>query len=269
MPAHFPIKNDNVFGYVDILKTEAFKYGIKGVPEKMAIPADLKANVKQAHEMLLECLADVDDAVLEMVVEGKEPPLSLLEEDLRKAVRQGKLVPVLVGSAQSDAGVLCLLDAIISLCPSPFCHDYRDGAGNLIEVKETGPVIAQVLKTYIHPQFGKLSLSRIFSGTISGDTKLRNTSIEGSAEERSGGLYQLQGKKQELIQNAGPGSIVAIARLDNARTGDTLTSHECPTVLKRPPVAPPLFVLAISPKSRADESKVMSIVSKLLEEIQL
>ncbi len=266
VPIHFPIKTDTVFGYADILKVEAFKYGECGKPEKMEIPSDLKTNISNAHELLLECLADVDDTVLEMVVEGKEPPLNVMEDDLRSAVQKGNLVPILVGSAHTDAGVLCLLDAIIALCPSPLCHKFKDREGKLLELKEDGPVIAQVIKTYIHPQFGKLSLSRIFSGTLVSNAKLHNTSIEGSGEERIGGLYQLQGKKQEAVQSAGPGSIVAIARLEKVRTGDTLTSDHCPIVLNTPPVAPPLYVLAIAPKSHADEAKVMALVSKLLEE---
>ncbi len=266
VPVHFPIKTDDVFGYADILKVEAFKYSSSGKAEKMNIPSELGPKIAKAHELLLECLADVDDDVLEMVVEGKEPPLNVMEKDLKSAVQKGALVPILVGSAHNDAGILCLLDAIIALCPTPFCHDYRDCDGNLLELKEDGPVIAQVIKTYVHPQFGKLSVSRVFSGTINANLKLHNTSIEGSGEERIGGLYQLQGKKQESIQSAGPGSIVAIARLEKARTGDTLTSNGCTVVLNKPPLPPPLYVLAIAPKSHDDEAKVMGLITKLLEE---
>lgn len=266
IPVHLPLNDDDVFGYVDILRCAAFKYAANGVPESVDMPLPMVGAVSSTHEQLLECIADVDDSVLEMVIESKEPPLNVLEDDLRKAVRTGAFVPVLVGSAQNDAGVLCLLDALISLCPSPFCHEYKDQHEKPLEVQEDGPVVAQVIKTYIHPQFGKLSMSRIFSGTIRSDSRLRNTSVEGSSEERIGGLYQLQGKKQDPIQSAGPGAIVAIARLESARTGDTLSSLNDKTVLYRPAVPSPLFRLAIAPKSRADESKVMGLVSRLLEE---
>jgi elongation factor G len=232
----------------------------------MPIPSDLQERIKQGHEILVENLADTDDAVLEMVVDGQEPPLSVLEEDLKKAVRTGGMIPVLVGAGLNDAGVLCLLDAVIALCPSPLDHDYKDADGNLIEVKEDGPVIAQVLRTYIHPQFGKLSLARIFSGTIRSDSKLVNNSTASRAEERIGGLYHLQGKKQDPVQSAGPGMMVAIARMEHAKTGDTLASNGCKTVMNRPVPSQPLYVLSVAPKSRADEGKVLPLMAKLLEE---
>lgn len=267
VPIHFPIKDgQSLTGYMDILKSQAFKYGENGKPDAIAIPEHLKDTLSAAHERLIETLADTDDAVLELVVEGKEPPITLLEDDLKKAVRSGTMVPVLVGSGLTDYGVLCLLDAIIALCPSPADHDYRDAGGKAIEVKEDGPAIAQVIKTFVHPQFGKLSLARIFSGTVSNDTQLCTSSAESQQKERVGGLYQLQGKRQDQIQTAGPGTIVAIARLENAKTGDTLVSDKCTVVMKRPAKPAPLYCLSISPKSRADETKLTTTLGKLLDE---
>jgi elongation factor G len=266
VPVQLPMNDDAVFGYVDVLRCGAYKYSANGIAESIDMPLPMAGTVSATHEQLLECIADVDDSVLEMVIENKEPPLNVIEDDLRKAVRTGAFVPVLVGSAQNDAGVLCLLDALITLCPSPFCHEYKDQHDKVLEVKEDGPIVAQVIKTYIHPQFGKLSLSRIFTGTIRNDSRLHDNSIEGAPDERIGGLYQLQGKKQDSIPSAGPGEIVAIARMETARTGDTLSNNGINTVLYRPPVPAPFYTLSISPKSRADESKVMGLVSRLLEE---
>ena len=267
VPLHYPITTESaLIGYVDVLRREAHKYGASSTTEKMDIPEDIATPCQHAHEKVMESLADFDDAVLEMVVEGKDPPLTLLEEDLKKAVRSGAIIPVLAGAALTDAGVLCLLDSIIEYGPSPLDREYRDQEGNVITVSEDGPIVAQVVKTYIHAQFGKLSLTRVFTGTIRGDSRLTDTSIEGSNDERAGGLYELLGKKQDQVQTAGPGSIVAIARLEKPRTGDTLTSNNNPAIMKRPPVPPPLYQLSISPKSRADEAKVMTLVGKILEE---
>jgi elongation factor G len=221
--------------------------------------------MESAREKLIESLADTDDSLLEMVLEGKEPPAELLEKDLKQAVKAGTFVPILIGSAHTDAGIFSLLDTIISLCPSPLDRDYKDQNGKTITIKDDGPVIAQVIKTYIHPQSGKLSLTRIFTGTVNGDSSLVDTT-RGGSKERVGGLYWLLGKKQETMPTAGPGSIVAIARLETPRSGDTLCTEKETTVMPVPPPPPPLYSLAIQPKNRNDEAKLSTLLAKIVEE---
>jgi elongation factor G len=265
-PLQYPIgSGSGLTGYVDVLKKEAFKYGAQGKPEKTDVPADLSGELETAREKLIESLADTDDTLLEMVLEGNDPPLDLLEKDLKQAVRAGTSVPILVGSAQTDAGVISLLETIIALCPAPDEREYKDKDGKKIEVKADGPVIAQVIKTYIHPQSGKLSLTRVYSGTINGDSQLADTTREGS-KERVGGLYWLQGKKQETMPTAGPGSIVALARLETPRSGDTLVTEKESAIMPIPPAPPPLYSLAIAPKNRNDEAKLSTLLAKLTEE---
>ena len=265
-PLHYPIgAGSNFSGYVDVLKKEAFKYGAQGKPEKIDIPGDLQADLDAAREKLIESLADTDDSLLEMVLEGQEPPLDLLEKDLKQAVRAGTFVPIMVGAAQTDLGVFTLLDTIISLCPSPIEREYKDAEGKVLAVKEDGPVIAQVIKTYIHPQSGKLSLTRVFTGTITADSQLVDTT-RGGSKERVGGLYYLVGKKQETMPTAGPGSLVAIARLETPRTGDTLVTERETAIMPAPPPPPPLYSLAIAPKNRNDETKLSTLLGKLTEE---
>lgn len=265
-PLHYPIGSGAGFtGYVDVLKKEAFKYGAQGAPEHTDVPADLQGELDSAREKLIESLADTDDTLLEMVLEGQDPPLDLLERDLKQAVKAGTFVPILVGSAHTDAGVFTLLDTIISLCPSPADREYKDADGKTINVREDGPVIAQVVKTYVHPQSGKLSVARVYTGTITGDSQLAD-STRGGSKERVGGLYWLLGKKQETMASAGPGSIVAIARLETPRTGDTLVSDKETTVMPAPPPPPPLYSLAVYPKSRNDETKLSTLLGKLTEE---
>jgi elongation factor G len=200
-----------------------------------------------------------------MVMDGKEPDLETMERDLKQAVKAGTFVPILVGSAITDAGVLTLLDAILHLGPHPGEREYKDKNGKAIAVKEDGPVIAQVIKTYVHPQSGKLSLTRVLTGTINADTQLHDTT-RGGHKERIGGLYWLLGKKQETMPIAGPGSIVAIARMEIPHTGDTLVSEKETTILTAPAPAPALYSLAIAPKNRSDEAKLSTLLAKLTEE---
>lgn len=266
-PLHYPIGGGGsaLTGYVDVLKKEAFKYGAQGKADKTDVPSDVSADLETAREKLVESLADTDDSLLEMVLEGQDPPIDLLEKDLKQAVRSGLSVPILIGSAQTDVGIFTLLDTIIALCPSPAEREYKDKDGKKLTIKEDGPVIAQVLKTYIHPQSGKLSLCRVYTGTVTGDSQLVDTT-RGGAKERVGGLYWLQGKKQETMPSAGPGSIVAIARLETPRSGDTLCTEKETTVMAVPATPPPLYSLAISPKNRNDEAKLSTLLGKLTEE---
>lgn len=265
-PLNYPIGSGPTFsGYVDVLKNEAFKFGAQGKPEHTDVPGDLQADLEAAREKLVESLADTDDALLEMVLEGQEPSLELLERDLKQAVRAGTFVPILVGSAHTDAGVFTLLDTIISLCPSPLEREYKDQEGKPLKVAEDGPVVAEVIKTYIHPQSGKLSLARVLTGTITADSQIIDVT-QGGSKERVGGLYWLLGKKQETMTTAGPGSIVALARLETPRTGHTIsTDKDCP-LMPVPPPPPPLYSLAIAAKNRNDETKLSTLLGKIHEE---
>lgn len=262
---HYPIGSGESFsGYVDVLTQEAYKYGDKGTASKTEMPGDLSQTISAAREKLIESLADTDDRLLEMVLEGEEPPLDLLQQNLKSAVQSGLLVPILVGSAHTDGGLLPLLDTIISICPAPDDRAVKDRDGKVIEVREDGPVVTQVIKTYVNPQSGKLSLVRVFTGTLKPDTGLMDSTKHG-VKERPGGLYFLQGKRQDPADKAGPGQIVAIARMETPRTGDTLVS-EGTVVMPVPPPPLPLYSLAIAPKSRSDEAKLSTLLGKLTEE---
>lgn len=265
-PLHYPIGSGSGFsGYVDVLKKEGFTYGAQGKAEKTNIPNDALPEVDAAREKLIESLADTDDVLLELVLEGTEAPLEMLERDLKNAVRAGTIIPILVGSAHTDAGVFSLLDAIVALCPDPMEREYKDRDGRPIEIQASGPVIAQVIKTYIHPQSGKLSVARVVTGTVRADTQLIDISRAGE-KERVGGLYNIIGKKHDTAGNAGPGSIVAIARLETARSGDTLVTEKEARIMPTPEITPPLYSLAITPKNRNDETKLSAHLAKLVEE---
>jgi elongation factor G len=132
-------------------------------------------------------------------------------------------------------------------------------------VKPAGPVVAQVCKTIVHPQSGKLSVVRVLTGTLTPDSVLTDTSRPG-VQTRPGGIYRLQGKKQEAVTSAGPGEIVALARLENVQTLDTLTTGGIRTVMPGIDLPEPVFAVAIAPRDRLDDAKLSQMLARLIDE---
>ena len=195
-----------------------------GVVDLVAAGAALDdGNVAAARGKLLEAFGDFDDHLLEELLDGVEPPLEEVRKDLHDEYARDQIVPVLFGSAIKGIGITELIAAIGEQFPSPLDVERADIDGRPIEAKTGGPVVAQVCKTVIHPQSGKLSVVRVFSGTLSSDAVLTDTSRTG-VQARPGGIYRLQGKKQESVSSAGPGEIVALSRLEGVQTLDTLVT---------------------------------------------
>ena len=254
-------------------------YGIHVVAEQLPIGegeafsgvVDLVAGqtadelVAAARAKLLEALGDFDDHLLEELLEGVEPPLDEVRKDLHDEYAHDQIVPVLYGSAARGIGISELVATIAEQFPSPLDVERSDADGRPIEAKAGGPVVAQVCKTVIHPQSGKLSVVRVFSGTLTGESVLTDTSRPG-VQSRPGGIYRLQGKKQETVQSAGPGEIVALSRLDAVQTLDTLTTGGVKTVMPAVDLPEPVFAVAIAPKERLDEAKLSAMLARLIDE---
>jgi elongation factor G len=248
-------------GYIDLARMKAFRF-----PSGEAdIPADVRDLAQRKHVELLEAMADFDDHLMEELLEGVEPPLDEIDRDLCNECAHDQVVPVLVTAGISGGGVDALVRAIEHWFPSPADAPLADAEGRPIAPDAAAPAIARVIKTAIHPQSGKLSIVRVLSGTIKSDATLSNISRQ-DEKARLGGLYRLQGKKQEPILEAGPGSIVALARLDSVATGDTLTSNGHKVLLPRIPVAEPVFAVAIKPKERIDEAKISQMLARIVDE---
>jgi len=260
-----PIGSADAFkGYVDLAEMRARLFD--GANEKDAeIPGDLADAANLAHGQLLEAMADFDDHLMEELLEGQEPPLDEIERDLCVECSHDQIVPVLVASGTSGAGVPALVRAMERWFPSPADAPMVDAEGRELDPNPTGPVVAQVIKTSIHPQSGKLSVVRVISGTLKSDATLTNIA-KGAEKVRSAGLYRLQGKKQEPLTEAGPGSIVAIARLETVATGDTLTSNGHKVLLPRVQQGEPVFAIAIRPKERIDEAKISTMLVRIIDE---
>jgi elongation factor G len=255
---------DSFKGYIDLAEMKARIYDGDRESES-AIPGDLLERAQSAHATLLEAMADFDDHLMEELLEGIEPPLDEVEKDLCEECSHDQVVPVLVGAGATGAGIAALVRAMSKWFPSPAQAPHLDAEGRPISPDENAPVVAQVIKTSIHPQSGKLSIVRILSGTIKSDATLNDISQNGE-KVRSGGLYRLQGKKQEAITEAGPGMIAAIARLESVATGDTLTSNGHKVLLPRHSRTEPNFAVAIKPKERIDEAKISQMLARIVDE---
>jgi elongation factor G len=257
-------------GYVDLALMKAYKFshdagGTSFAETEEAVPAELDGQARRLHVELLEAMADFDDKLMEELLEGVEPPIEEIEHDLCSECSHDQVVPVLVAAGASGAGVTALVRAIEKWFPSPAAAPSLDAEGRPISADPAASVIARIIKTSIHPQSGKLSIARVLSGTIKSDATLANIS-KNDEKVRLGGLYRLLGKKQEPIPEAGPGSIVALGRLESVSTGDTLTSNGHKVLLPRVPFASPVFAVAIKPKERIDEAKIFQMLARIVDE---
>ena len=255
---------DSFSGYVDLADRKAYRYDGHGAKEA-AVPDDLQEQIEVSHSQLLEAMADFDDHLMEELLEGLEPPQDEVQKDLCEECSHDQIVPVLAGAGLQGSGVSALVQAIEKWFPSPLACAQVDAEGRSIEPKEDGPVVASVIKTIVHPQSGKLSVVRVLTGTLKADATLTDISKNGE-KVRSGGLYRLQGKKQEAVQQAGPGSIVAIARLEAVSTGDVLTENGYKILLPRVQPGEPVFAVAIKPKERMDEAKISQMLARIVDE---
>jgi elongation factor G len=251
---HLPIGEAEHFrGYIDLAARHAF-VADNGRPREIPIDRELASPVDRARQTLLETLGDFDDHLLEELLEGIEPPLDEVERDLHDETCADQIVPVLAGAGLTDIGVAAgaLLRVIERQFPAP------SGDPN-------APLVAQVAKTIVHPASGKVSLVRIWDGTLVADATLVDAS-RGGSKVRASGLFRLQGKKQEPVASASAGDIVAIARLEGVRTGDTLVAVASETPRNVPQLAEPLYAVAIRPKERLDEAKVSQTLARIVEE---
>jgi elongation factor G len=255
---------DSLRGYIDLATMTARAYDGTGESD-IAIPDDLLDAARAARTALLEAMADFDDHLMEELLEGHEPQQDEIDRDLCEECSHDQIVPVLVAGGGTGAGVAALIRAMAKWFPTPAQSAQLDAEGRELSPEAGGPVVARVIKTVIHPQSGKLSIVRLISGTIKSDATLTNSSRNGE-KVRSGGLYRLQGKKQEPISEAGPGTIAAIARLESVATDDVLTSNGHKVALPGVPRNNVVFAVAIRPKERIDEAKISQMLARIVDE---
>lgn len=255
IPHQYPIGHkEKLIGYIDLVSEQAYHYHPGAAADPVPMPEALKEAEHAARMQMLEELANFDDHLLEELLEEIEPPQEEIIKDLKMELGADLIVPVFLGIAEQDFGVRPLLEALLREAPEPESTIQRRG----IVLKADTPV-AQVLKTYYTPQGGKLSLVRVWKGQITDGMSLNGVRI--------GGLYRLMGQQTQPLQVAEAGEIVALARMEGIKTGDTLTSNgQMPSELPKAEQIAPVFALAIAPEKRNDEVKISAAMAKLLEE---
>ena len=273
VPLQIPIgAAENFKGVVDILNDKAYLYtkGDSGQFEVQDVPDDLRDRLEQYKEELVERVAESNDELLEKYLEEGSLTSEELLDGLRNAVVSRKLVPVACGSGPLNVGIQPLLDLIVDYMPSPVDRGPRKGTvpGSdneaVREPDPDAPFSALVIKTISDPYAGRLSVIRIFSGSLSPDSLVYNCTKQ--ARERFGQLLRLKGKTQEQIQNSGPGDIVAIAKLKETITQDTLCSEKYSISFPPVELPPAIYSLSVEPKSKGDEEKIFSSLTRLMEE---
>ena len=244
--------------------------GVVDLVHMKDVPAELGDQAREYRDKLVEAVAETDDDLLAKYLEEGALDEAEVLGALRKGIAEGKLVPVLCASATRNVGGQALLDLIVESFPSPL--DRGEVEGTDLKTKQTarrapdpkGPVTALVFKTLSDPHVGKLSLFRVYSGTIASDSQLLNASR--GAKERMGHIAWMQGKTQKNVETLGPGELGVVAKLKEAQTGDTLCDEAHPFVLPKVVFPEPSMSFAIQPKTRGDEDKISTALHKMAEE---
>lgn len=266
-----PIGTEAEFkGVVDLISGKAFEYDENGKAKKIEIPADMQESVENEKENLIENIAEADDELVERYLEGEV----LTQQELAAALRKGTLarifVPVVCGSATRNIGIDLLMDLIVDALPSPTDRGAKTGVdpdtGKEAEraPDPEAPFSGFVVKTLADPYAGRLTIFKVVSGTLGTDGTFYNANKE--TKERFNQLLTITGKEQKPASGAGPGSIVAMAKLKETVTGDTLCDDAHKIVYQCAEPLPSLISFAIEAKSKGDADKIFISLSRLQEE---
>ncbi len=255
---HLPIHEAGAtVGFIDLALERAFRYQDHAPSRVMDIPAEAVAEEKGARYSLLERLSEHDDRLMEDLLEDVEPARHHVFDDLAHEMRDGLAVPVLIGSALNGNGVGRLMKALRHEVP---------GVGEVaarLGVEPQGEPLAQVMKTLHTAHAGKLSLVRVLRGALKDGATLTTSSGQTS---RLSGLVRLMGQTTQKIAEASTGEVVALGRLEPARTGDTLAVGKPPPGLCAPAPAKAVMALAVRARERKDDVKLGTALRKLIEE---
>lgn len=273
VPVQLPIGAEDTFkGIIDLIKQKAYIYNNDLGTDivETEIPDDMKEKAQEYREKLLEVVSDVDEEIMMKYLEGEE----ISEEEIRKAIRKAcvevKITPVLCGSSYRNKGVQKLLDAIVDYLPSPLDIPPVKGisvdTGEEIErhAGDDEPFAALAFKVMSDPYVGKLTYFRIYSGTLKSGSYVYNSTK--NKRERIGRILYMHANHRQEVEEAMAGDIVAAVGLKDTSTGDTLTTEENAVVLESMQFPEPVIMVAIEPKTKADQEKMSIALTKLAEE---
>ncbi len=275
IPIELPIGAEkSLSGVIDLVRMKAYTYemGGDGKGKETDIPANLKERAQEAHERLVELVAEGDDALMEKFFEAG----TLGEEDLvpalHNAIREDKIFPVIFSSGLGNIGADRVMDFIVDYTPAPSEHEWvqgepaSSGNGDAPKRHETDaePVSLYIFKTISDPFAGRISYFKVFSGVLKNDATLQNFSR--ASLEKFAHISTMQGKTAIPINELHAGDIGAVPKLKDTLTGDTLGDKSAPIQYPRVQLPEPAITFAIEPKTRADEDKLGPGLHKLMEE---
>jgi len=272
VPLTLPIgTGETLKGVVSLLTNTAFEYsGAQGDGREILSPSEMADDIQSYRESLIEYLAEADDVLIEKFLEGQELSAEELAMGMRKGVLKRNFTPVYCGSALKNIGIDLLLEAINAVLPSPLDRGPQIGQDPKTKAEKKKdpfietPFAALAFKTLADPYAGRLTIFRVFSGEITADSGFYN--VNKGTRERFGQLFMLEGKSQKPIPAGYPGSILAVAKLKETTTGDTLADEKDQVVFPFTPPSSTVISYAIEAKNKGEEDKVFSSLSRLMEE---
>jgi elongation factor G len=273
VPVAMPVGEGEEFkGIIELvdMKARFFKFDEAGTYDETEIPDEYLAEAERLRNLMVEAAAEGDDELMEKYLEEG----SLTNEEILRGLREGTLTkvftPVFCGSATANIGVRNLLNYIVACLPSPidkgtqYGKNPKTGEAEERRPDPAEPFSAMVFKTINDPYAGKLSLFRVYSGTLKSDSVVCNPNKD--TTERIGQIFELEGKKQRPVAMAEAGDIVAVAKLKETASGDTLCDGARPILYESPMILKPVISFALATKAKGDEDKIMTALHKLMEE---
>ncbi|WP_129126275.1 elongation factor G [Geomonas oryzae] len=263
---------ENFEGVIDLVRMKAYRYtkDLSGKFSEEEIPAEYRDEAQRLRDMMVETVAEAYDALTEKFLDTGE----LTEEEIIDGIRVGTMrntfTAVFCGSAAMNIGVAQLLDAICNYLPSPLDRTKAVGIDPKTEQiiergpSESEPFSALVFKTTSDPYTGKITIFRVYSGVLNSDSLVYNSTK--GVQERIGQIFELEGKKQHPIKQAVAGDIVAVAKLKETVTGDTLCDEAKPILFEPAQPLTPVISYAIEPKTKNDEDKIHGALQRMIEE---
>ena len=273
VPVQVPIGQEAGFaGVVDLVRMRAIRFATDGSGKATEgdVPTDVESLAETQRAALVEAVAEADDRLLEKYLEGGELTEAEFREGLTRGFREQKLFPVLCGAPTRNIGISPLLDLLAEAFPSPLDRPPVEGTdlkGNGTvrrAVKDDAPLSALVFKTVADPYAGKVTMFRVYSGTMTSDSTIFNATK--GVKERVGQLLLLRGKQQTPVEALGAGDMGAVVKLKETGTGDTLCDEKAPIRLAEIRFPAPVISFAVEPKAKGDEDKMSIAFTRLREE---
>ena len=273
VPFTLPIGQEaNFKGVVDIVHMKAYEFDSAGKPREIPIPETGREVADRERERLIEVIAESDDALMEKYFEQGTLPEEDIVPNISKAIAASRLCPVFAASSLTLVGLSNVLDGIVDYAPAPDTHAEEHGKASLDDGAEAvkrgyhaeEPFSAYVFRTIADPFAGRINVMKIISGRVRSDATVQNTTR--GAAERLGALHSMQGKQLDKVDEASAGDIIAVVKLKETQTGDTLAEKAAPVVYDPIQYPEAAISFAIEPKSRQDEEKISVALHKILEE---